>query len=427
MVFESFTDAQWFVFGSTFVIALVIGAVVNKTNFCTMGAVSDWVNMGDTGRFRSWVLAIAVAIIGVLVLEGAGIVDLSDTFPGYRSSSFIWAQNIVGGVMFGIGMTLGSGCANKNLVRFGAGNLKSLIVLVIMGTFAYFMIFPFPGTDKTLMNLFRPWLGPLTVNLQTNQDLGSLISGENAMSMRLWVGGVLALVLLAVIFRSSDFRRSLDNILGGLVIGLAVVAGWYFTGAAQVTNPDPMFLFNERETVSLQDISRQWQVIEAPAGAVKPIRSAFVGTQSYTFVNPTAQALGYAAQGFNKAFFTFGLAAFAGVILGSLLWALLSRNFRLEWFVSFGDFARHLVGAVLMGVGGVLALGCTIGQGVTGFSTLSVGSILAFASIVFGAALTMKVQYYKMVYEEASVAAVFVTSLVDMRLLPKGMRKLEGI
>lgn len=427
MIFESFTTAQWFLFGATFAIALIMGAVVNKTNFCTMGAVSDWVNMGDTGRFRSWMLAIAVAMLGVLLLEGLGVVSLDSTFPGYRSSSFIWSQNILGGVMFGIGMTLGSGCANKNLVRFGGGNLKSLIVLVVMGIFAYFMIFPFPGTDKTLMNLFLPWMGPLTINLATQQDIGSLVASENALDARLWIGGALVLAFLAVIFRSADFRASFDNILGGLVVGLAVVGGWYFSGTVQVANPDPMFLFDGKGSISLQQFATQWQVVEVPADAVKPIRTSFVDTQSYTFVNPTAQAVGFVGRGFSKAFLTFGLAAFIGAIVGSLLWALVSRTFRLEWFVSFGDFIRHVIGAMLMGVGGVLALGCTIGQGVTGFSTLSIGSILAFVSIVFGAAMTMKVQYYKMVYEDASIADVFLTSLVDMRLLPKALRKLEAI
>jgi uncharacterized membrane protein YedE/YeeE len=110
------------------------------------------------------------------------------------------------------------------------------------------------------------------------------------------------------------------------------------------------------------------------------------------------------------------------------LWALLSRSFRFEWFASFRDFLNHFVGAILMGFGGVLAMGCTIGQGITGVSTLAVGSFIALGGIVLGSALTMKVQYYRMVYEEeASLMGALVTALVDFRLLPKGLRRLEAV
>ena len=116
------------------------------------------------------------------------------------------------------------------------------------------------------------------------------------------------------------------------------------------------------------------------------------------------------------------------MVLGSLLWSLISRSFRIEWFASFKDFVMHAVGGVLMGFGGVLGLGCTIGQGVTGVSTLALGSFITFGGIVLGSALTMKVQYYKMVYEdEATFGKALVTALVDLRLLPSGMRKLEAV
>jgi hypothetical protein len=125
---------------------------------------------------------------------------------------------------------------------------------------------------------------------------------------------------------------------------------------------------------------------------------------------------------------SFGLVAVFGVILGSLLWSLLSRSFRLEWFVNIKDFFMHFIGAVLMGFGGVMAMGCTIGQGITGVSTLAIGSILTFFSIVFGSALTMKIQYYKMVYEdEATFFKALLTSLVDMKLLPSALRQLEAV
>src|SRR6187399_2839478 len=126
---------------SAFAIAAVMGAVMNKTHFCTMGGVSDWVNIGDTGRMRAWVFSMAVALAGVVALEAAGIVNLSgETFPPYRTANFAWIRYLVGGLMFGIGMTLGSGCGNKTLVRIGNGNLKSLFVLAVAAICAYAML-----------------------------------------------------------------------------------------------------------------------------------------------------------------------------------------------------------------------------------------------------------------------------------------------
>ena len=160
----------------------------------------------------------------------------------------------------------------------------------------------------------------------------------------------------------------------------------------------------------------------------KPATGRALNAQSFTFINPIGQTYGYIKDGFNSALLTFGLISVFGVILGSLLWSVISKSFRIEWFVDFKDFFNHFIGAILMGFGGVLALGCTIGQGITGMSTLALGSIFTFISIIFGSAMTMKIQYYKLVYEdEASFTKAFISALVDMKLLPSAMRKLDAI
>jgi uncharacterized membrane protein YedE/YeeE len=421
MTFDSFVSAQSFFLWAVFGIALVMGAIVNKTNFCTMGAVSDWVNMGDTGRFRAWLFAIAVALLGVTLLEPGGLVTVSAAFPPYRAGQLIWAENLIGGILFGIGMTLASGCGNKCLVRMGGGNLKSILVFAVIAVIAYFMINPFPGSDKTLFTvLFYDWIRPLAINLPGNQDLGTLVAGsEHAATARTVIGAVLGALLLVVVFSSGDFRGRFDNILGGLAVGLAVLAAWYVSSNVQIDI--------DGETYSLQSYAQQWDFL-ADSSAGKPADSRPLAAQSFTFINPMGQVAGYTASGFSKAYVTFGVVAVLGVVLGSLLWSLLSRSFRLEWFASFKDFLYHLVGAILMGFGGVLALGCTIGQGVTGISTLALGSFIAFGAIVLGSALTMKVQYYKMVYEaDASFAAALITALVDMHLLPKALRRLQAV
>ena len=420
MVFESFAEGLSFFLWSTFVIAVIMGAVVNKTNFCTMGAVSDMVNMGDYGRFRAWLLAIAVALLGVSVLEYLGLVEVGNTFPPYRNGLLAYGENILGGLMFGIGMTFASGCGNKTLIRIGGGNLKSILVFAVIALIAWYMINPFPGSDKTLFSvLFYDWLRPVSANLATQQDIGAVIAGDDPGTVRLVAGILIGLALLAFIFRSADFRSSRDNILGGLVVGLVILAAWYTSSNIAINADDTLY--------TMGDYYNEWEML-ADSNEGKPERGSAVAAQSFTFINPMGQTYGFAKSGFNSAMVNFGLVSVAGVILGSLLWSLVSRSFRIEWFVDARDFLMHLVGAILMGFGGVLAMGCTIGQGITGFSTLAIGSILTFLSIVFGSALTMKIQYYKLVYEdEASFFKALLNSLVDMKLLPASMRKLDAV
>ncbi len=387
MVFESFSEAQSMLLWAAFAIALVMGAVVNKTNFCTMGAVSDWVNMGDTSRLRTWLFAIAVALLGVTLLETVGAVNVSQSFPPYRGASLAWVEHLLGGLLFGVGMTLASGCGNKTLIRIGGGNLKSIVVLAIIAVIAYFMTNPFPGSDNTLYSLlFYGWTNPLAVNMGSAQDLGSVLGGDNAATVRFVSGLVLGLALIAYAFKSASFRSSFDNLLAGLVVGLAVVALWYVSSNVGVTIPE------EETSYTLSQYYGEWDML-AESEEGKPAAGAPLAAQSFTFINPMGQTLGYAASGFSSTLLTVGIMALFGVIAGSLLWSILSRSFRIEWFNSVGDFVNHVIGAVLMGFGGVLAMGCTIGQGITGVSTLALGSLITFAAIVIGSALTMKIQY----------------------------------
>lgn len=366
------------VLGAIFAIAVIMGAVTNKTNFCSMGAVSDWVNIGDSGRMRAWVFAMAVALAGVVALEGAGAINLSGvTFPPYRTANFAWIRYLLGGLMFGVGMTLASGCGNKTLVRIGGGNLKSLVVLVIGAICAYAMLWT-PVFEKG----FFPWIAATTINLQeygvANQEVGSVLAGmfgqPLSRSFNVVLGGLVVIGLLAFVFRSEDFRGSRDNILGGAVIGLAIVAGWWITGGS---------------------VGQAWKEY-AEMSTMIPSR---VQTQSFTFISPMGDTARYLMAPTKLTLINFGVVALAGVIVGSFLFAIATRQFRVEWFVSWKDFWNHALGGALMGTGGVLAMGCTIGQAVTGVSTLAIGSILAFFAIVIGAAGTMKYQYWRMMQE----------------------------
>jgi uncharacterized membrane protein YedE/YeeE len=367
-----------------FGLSIVFGAIANKANFCTMGAVSDWINIGDHNRMRSWLLAIATAIIGVGILEYSGNIDLSLTTsnetsnPPYRSANFIWLRHLVGGLMFGVGMTLASGCGNKNLVRLGEGNIKSLVVLAIMGVSAWWMLFSNFG-----YLVFLQWMLPVSIDFSNlgipSQDIAAVLFGSAGIEWSPALGFVLALLaaipLLIWILRASDFRANLELVSAGLIIGLLVVIGWYIT-----SGPAGQALLEELDFMDE--------------------RPFFTGAQSLTFIGPTGHIAQYLKEGFAAIYLTFGVATIFGVVVGSFIYTLMFRKIRLEWFASWNDFIRHVIGALLMGIGGVLAMGCTIGQGITGVSTLALGSILTLVAIIAGSAATMKYQYYLMMRED---------------------------
>ena len=354
--------------GGAFALAFVFGAVGNRTQFCTMGAVSDWVAMGDLTRMRMWLLAIAVALLGASALHLAGLVDLSKSI--YPSPNFTWLSHLVGGFLFGVGMTLGSGCGSKTLIRVGAGNLKSLVVYVFLGIAAYM-------TLRGILGAFRVGvLEKATIALPTGQDLPSLLSLLTGVSAGVWMA-LLALAiagaLVAFVYAGRQFRSSFDYTLGGVVTGLVVVGGWYMSGHVGHVAEDP-----------------------------NTLQEAFVATstgrmEAFSFVAPLAFTLEYLMLWTDKSrVITFGIASAAGVIAGSLAYALATRTFRWEGFRDAEDTALHMVGGILMGFGGITALGCTIGQGISGLSTLALGSIITFAAIIAGSAATVKWQYWRL-------------------------------
>ena len=352
-------EAHLYVAGGAFLLAAIFGAVGNKTQFCTMGAVSDWVNMGDTSRLRMWLLAMAVALLGSSALHLAGIVDLSKSI--YPGPNFTWLSHLVGGFLFGVGMTLGSGCGSKTLIRVGAGNLKSLVVYIFLGIAAYM-------TLRGLFGAFRVGvLEKASITLPQGQDLPALLNMSRALLAALFGGAIIAFV-----YASRQFRSSFDYTLGGVVTGLVVVGGWYVSGFLGHVEEDP-----------------------------NTLQEAFVATntgrmESFSFVAPFAYTLEYLMLWTDKSkIITYGIASAAGVIAGSAGYALATRTFRWEGFRNAEDTANHIVGGVLMGFGGITALGCTIGQAISGFSTLALGSIVTFLAIVAGSAATMKYQYWR--------------------------------
>jgi uncharacterized membrane protein YedE/YeeE len=286
--------------------------------------------------------------------------------------NFTWLSYILGGFLFGVGMTLGSGCGSKTLVRVGGGSLKSIVVFVFFGIAAYM-------TLKGLFAIWRSaWIDPVAIDLAARgiarADLPIVLAvatGANLRAMQIGTALVVAGALLVFVFKDREFRTSFDHVLGGAVVGLTIVGGWYVTGHLG---------FGENP---------------------QTLEDTFFGTNSRTieslsYTAPVGYALELLLLWSDKSLtVTFGIAAVVGIMLGSFAYAMASRTFRWEGFAGAEDTANHVIGGILMGFGGVTALGCTVGQGLTGFSTLAVGSILAFFAIVAGAAATMNWQYWR--------------------------------
>jgi len=318
------------------------------------------------------------------VMQFNGLIDIGESI--YLTPNFGWLGYLVGGFLFGVGMTLASGCVNRTLVRVGGGNLKSVVVLIIIAITAYMTMRGVLALVKT--NVFDVTNVDLSAHEVSNQGIGTLlgtaVGAANPALIEKVVAALFAGGLIAYALKGKELRGSFNNILAGVVVGLVIPAGWYITGV-----------------VGFDDF--------------EPVRM-----ESFTFTGPTGDGLMYLLT-FTGSTINFGIAAVFGVILGSFLYGILTRSFRLESFVDRTDMLRHMLGAALMGFGGVLALGCTIGQGITGMSTLALGSLMALASIIFGSAFTMKVDYYLM--DDEGFFSALRCALSDMHLFPPAQKK----
>jgi uncharacterized membrane protein YedE/YeeE len=352
---------------ASFALAALFGGIAQRTHFCTMGAVADIVNMGDWTRMRMWLLAIGVAMMGFNAMVAAGWLQAAHSV--YAGPQLIWLSNVVGGLLFGFGMVLASGCGSKTLVRVGGGSLKALVVFCVLALASY----------ATLRGVFAvarvSTLDTVGLALPAGQDLPSLLAHATGMprqTLALVLGGGLGAVLVAFALARPE-GRSGNALLAGLGIGAMVVGVWWVSG-------------------------RLGHLAEHPV----TLEEVFVGTntqrmESLTFVAPIAYTVDWLILFSDKSkVLTVGIVTTLGVVAGSAVVALATRRFRWEGFAGTEDTANHLVGAVLMGVGGVTAMGCTVGQGLSGLSTLALGSFVAFAGIVAGAILALRYQVWRL-------------------------------
>ncbi len=330
-------------------VGALFGAVLHRGRFCTMGAVADIVTMNDWTRMRIWLLAIATAIAGLHA--GALMLgwDISSTL--YASARVYWLSHLTGGFLFGCGMVLASGCGSQTLMRMGAGNLKSAVVALIMAVSAL-------ASLKGLLALPRvEWFNVVFIEVQGAATLPAILSGHPSNTVAFLVAALLATLALA-----SRAMWQFRHWATGLALGLLVTTAWYLTlqTGFVAENPDtlePLWL------------------------------GTYTGRpEALTFTAPMAHWLEWltlTSDGTKRV--TMGMSAALGVVLGAFISARLKGKLHIEGFRQTSDLKRHLAGGVLMGFGAVLGLGCSIGQGLTGVSTLSIGSLITLLAIVAGA------------------------------------------
>ena len=327
-------------------IGLGYGAVALLSGFCLMSGLRGWWAEGDSRLIRTYALALGVAIAAVQLLSARGVVDLGKSI--YLQPSFSAPLMFAGGLLFGYGMVLANGCGSRALVLLGRGNLRSFVVVIVLGIAA----------QMTLKGLIAPARIAVLQLSQTSPPIISLPAllsalGISATFARTLAASTIAGSLIIFAFAHTAFQRAWGQIAAGIAVGLLVTAGWFATGylGADDFNPAPV--------------------------------------TSLTFIAPIADAVQYAMLSTGLTL-NFGITMVAGVFAGSLVTALATRRFHWEGFSSPRHMLRSIGGAALMGAGGAMAYGCSIGQGLTGLSTLALASFVAVAGILLGTAAGLR-------------------------------------
>lgn len=344
------------------VLSLVFGAAAQFSRFCLLGGMGAWLDGRDGRRLAVYFGAVGIAIIATTVAQFVGGIDLNVTRPPYRTPEFAWGRYLIGGFLFGAGMVLARGCPVRSLVKFSQGNLQALLAVVVMALGAYAMT-----RTSLYQTAFLPWVGHLSLDLTrfgiAHQDLASLFGGGKTLYFILAL--VLAAMMLLLSWRALPLRGNAWAWIGVLLIGAVVGMAFWVTGG---TPGQAAEMASEMQNAPQQGL----------------------GTQSFTFSAPMGDVVYYLQHLSSPATITFGVVAVVGLLLGSFISTMVRREFQLSLPVGWREWMRTIIGAALVGVGSVLAMGCTVGHGLTGISTLALGSMLSLAAIMLGAWVALR-------------------------------------
>lgn len=354
----------WPYYFGVLALAVIFGFAAQNSVFCPVGGLREWMKERQFTRLATYFAAIAAALFFTSFTEGLNLTDLSQTMPPYRSAEFAWGRYIIGGFIFGFGMVLAAGCGMRNLVRVGQGSYKAIWLVVLMALMAYLM---------TRTDFYAQWImpaiTPLSLRFETagSQDLASLLFGQTEqLTMYRWVlGAVLGAGLFVWLLRSTDFKQG-KPIVSALVIGAVITAAYALTGGN--------YAEYMAEEASFMD--------SPPTG---------LGVQSFTFAAPMGDMVHWASQP-QWVLVSFGVIAILGMVIGSFISSIFKGQFKIEGFNSKKDLLVSSIGALLVGFGAVLAMGCSVGHGLSGVATLALGSFVALAAILAGAYVGIRLE-----------------------------------
>lgn len=323
---------------------ILLGLAARLGRFCTLGAIEDWLYGGSVVRLRMWGIAIGTAIIGSFALIASGALPAAETM--YLSLRWMPLASIIGGLMFGYGMALSGNCGYGAIARLGGGDLRSFVIVLVMGVSAFTV-------------LSGP-LAPLRVALFDQQPvtdgaipgIAHMLAGATGLPMAVLGIGIGA-VLVAISLASRAMRAEPMAIFWASMVGVAVITGW--AGTAWVAG-------HGFEALPLV---------------------------SHSFSAPVGESILFAMTGSARPL-SFAVGSVAGVWTGAFAGSLLKGHFRWEACEDPRELRRQILGAAVMGAGAVIAMGCTVGQGISAFSVLAISAPVTFAAILAGAAFGLR-------------------------------------
>ncbi|MEL0254672.1 MAG: YeeE/YedE family protein [Burkholderiaceae bacterium] len=340
-----------------FLLGVIFGFACQRSRFCFLGIISDAYIYRNLNRLSLYLFTLITAVMGVQLLAGSGFINPADSV--YMNISDKTISSMSGGLLFGIGMTFCSGCTTSTLIKFGEGNIKSLIILILSGIAA--------------ISTMRGSLGSFRIHLFEDNFLARKINNffEYKVSFGIdmeWLWPILLLTCLAfLLFKQVKNLEVRKNAIWGIIIGVCIVGAWFVSGNIG-------FLAEHPDTLESKYIL---------TNSGKP--------ESFSFIGPLAYSLEFFLyQSDSSKFISFGIIVLFGLLLGSFVSARSQKRFKIEFFSSKNDIVYCVLGSTLMGFGGVTASGCTLGHGLSGLSLGSLDSIIVVSSIAIGAVLGIR-------------------------------------
>ncbi|MGI3185076.1 YeeE/YedE family protein [Nioella aestuarii] len=324
---------------------IILGIASRIGQFCSLAAIEDATFGGNDNRLRMWGIALAVAVLGSHLMMAAGLLNPEDV---HYLSAWTITGAIVGGLMFGVGMALAGNCGFGALARIGGGDFRSGVVVVTMGIAAY-------ATISGPLAQLRLALFPNQTS-ETPSGIAHLIETGTGLPP-LATAAIVAAILTGLALRGTDWSQFRVHAIWATIVGLTIAGTW---GLMQWLN------FHSFDAIPVVD---------------------------HTFAAPIGETILYAMTSSGSAL-TFGIGSVVGVVAGAFLGNTRLGHFRWEACDDARELGRQLVGASMMGVGAVLAGGCSIGQGLSAFSVLSVSAPIALISIYAGARIGLHFLIY---------------------------------